>query len=169
MVEKSSFSPDEWRRILQAPLLAGLAVSAADPSGWLGTLRESLANARALEAFGAEGESDRLIRAVLDDLSTPEGRMAAREGVRHLIQGAEMSQIKATTLAELGAAARMLDRACPVESGGFRKWLEEVARIVAEAATEGGLLGFGGARVSDAERATLAEIRAALAGNRKQN
>jgi len=33
---------------------------------------------------------------------------------------------------------------------------------VAEASTEGGFLGFGGVRVSDAEKATLTEISSAL-------
>jgi hypothetical protein len=33
----------------------------------------------------------------------------------------------------------------------------------AEASSEGGFLGFGGVRVSDAEKATLAELDAALA------
>jgi hypothetical protein len=41
--------------------------------------------------------------------------------------------------------------------------LQEVALKVAEAAKEGGILGIGGVAVSDAERATLAEIAAALA------
>ena len=39
--------------------------------------------------------------------------------------------------------------------------LEE--NVVAEAGTEGGILGFGGVKVSDAERATLAEIDKTLA------
>jgi hypothetical protein len=94
--------------------------------------------------------------------------MAAREGVRLLIQDAEMPQIKAIALAELRATVAMLDRACPRESRPFRSWLNEVAARVAEAAKEGGLLGFGGVRVSDAERAALEEISAALTGSSQQ-
>jgi len=37
-----------------------------------------------------------------------------------------------------------------------------VAKAVAEAAPEGGFLGFGGTQVSDAEKATLAETSAAV-------
>jgi hypothetical protein len=37
-----------------------------------------------------------------------------------------------------------------------------VAQKAAEAGTEGGFLGFGGVAVSDAEKATLVEISAAL-------
>jgi hypothetical protein len=40
--------------------------------------------------------------------------------------------------------------------------LRHTSQAVAEAAPEGGFLGFGGVRVSDAEKATLAEISGAL-------
>jgi len=40
--------------------------------------------------------------------------------------------------------------------------LQHISQAVAEASTEGGFLGFGGVRVSDAEKATLAEISGAL-------
>jgi hypothetical protein len=40
--------------------------------------------------------------------------------------------------------------------------LQEIAQKAAEAAKEGGFLGFGGVAISDAEKATLAQIAAAL-------
>jgi hypothetical protein len=40
----------------------------------------------------------------------------------------------------------------------------EIAQNTAEASTEGGFLSFGGVQVSDAEKATLAEIASALTG-----
>ena len=48
MVSKNDFSPVEWKKLVQAPLLAGFAVSAADPSSFVGTLQEAFANARQL-------------------------------------------------------------------------------------------------------------------------
>ena len=33
MATKANFTPDEWKSLLQSPLLVGIAVSAADPSG----------------------------------------------------------------------------------------------------------------------------------------
>lgn len=45
----------------------------------------------------------------------------------------------------------------------FLDWLKQVVQKAAEAGTEGGFFGFGGVAVSDAEKATLAEISAALA------
>jgi hypothetical protein len=162
MANKSSFTNEQWRKILQAPLLAAFAVTAADPSGLIGTLQEGMASARAFAAARADPGADALIKAVVDELLTPEGRLSAREDVRRLVQGAEIAEIKIRTLEELRNTGKILDSAAPIESRPFKQWLNEIAVRVAEAATEGGVLGFGGVRVSAAERATLAEISAAL-------
>jgi len=39
---KTTFTPDEWRKLLESPILAGHAVTAADPSGLWGQLKEKL-------------------------------------------------------------------------------------------------------------------------------
>jgi hypothetical protein len=161
MATKADFTPDEWRQLLEAPLLAGFAVSAAAPSGLIGTLLESMASADALAAARADG-SDELVRNVVDDLLTPEGRTAAREGVQRLIEGAELPEIRARALAQLREAARILDAVAPQAAGSFKTWLTRIAARVAGAAAEGGFLGVGGEPVSAAERAALAEIDAVL-------
>jgi hypothetical protein len=33
MATKANFTPGEWKTLLQSPLIVGIAVSAADPSG----------------------------------------------------------------------------------------------------------------------------------------
>src|SRR6185369_4350159 len=43
MSTKADFSAEEWKLVLKAPLMAGLAVVAASPSGPLGVLREMFA------------------------------------------------------------------------------------------------------------------------------
>lgn len=162
MADKSTFTADEWKKIIEAPLLAGFAVSAGDPSGFIGTLQEGLASAKALAAAKADANADALIKAVVDDLLTPEGRTAAREGVKSVIQGAQLSEIKDRALAELGKTAAILNAKAPAEATAFRNWLNYIAKMVAEAGTEGGFLGFGGVKVTDSERATLDEISKTL-------
>jgi hypothetical protein len=51
----------------------------------------------------------------------------------------------------------------PDDAPGFRTWLRAIAADAADASSEGGFLGFGGVKVSEAEKATLAELDAALA------
>jgi hypothetical protein len=56
----------------------------------------------------------------------------------------------------------LLDAKAPQDAAAFKTWLRDIAQKAAEAANEGGFLGFGGIAVSDAEKATLAEISTAL-------
>ena len=41
MTDKSNFTPDEWKLILESVMMAGIAVSAAEPSGLWGLLKRA--------------------------------------------------------------------------------------------------------------------------------
>ena len=45
MASKRSFTPEEWTKVLESVTLAGVAVTAAEPSGLWGTLKEGFASA----------------------------------------------------------------------------------------------------------------------------
>jgi len=53
-------------------------------------------------------------------------------------------------------------RVKPEEADEFKKWLLAIGQRVAEASNEGGIFGFGGERVSDAEKNVLRQIAFAL-------
>jgi hypothetical protein len=44
MPDKSNFTPDEWKLLLESVMMAGIDVSAAEPSGLWGLLKESFSN-----------------------------------------------------------------------------------------------------------------------------
>ena len=48
MADKASFTKEEWMLLLKSPMIAGMAVTAADPSGLWGLLKESFAGGTAL-------------------------------------------------------------------------------------------------------------------------
>jgi hypothetical protein len=50
----------------------------------------------------------------------------------------------------------------PAEVGAYRGWILGIADKVANAAEEGGFLGFGGVRVSEEEQKMIAAITSAL-------
>jgi hypothetical protein len=54
------------------------------------------------------------------------------------------------------------DAKAPGDAADFKGWLLSISQKVAEASAEGGFLGVGGVQVSDAEKATLADIAKAL-------
>jgi hypothetical protein len=79
---------------------------------------------------------------VVDDLLTSDGRANAREGVKALIQGAKLSEIKDRALTDLGRTAAILDAKAPADAKAFKAGLAHIAQLVAEAASEGGFLGL---------------------------
>lgn len=162
MTTKANFTPDEWKILLQSPLIVGIAVSAADPSGLIGMLKESMASARALVQANSDPNADELVKAVAGDFETSEGRGFAQEGVKAMLAGAKPADIKAKAVGALRAVSVLLANKAPADAIAYRTWLAGIAKAVAEAAPEGGFLGFGGTRVSDAEKATVGDIATAL-------
>jgi len=161
MATKTDFTPEEWKTLLESPILAGFAISAADPSGFFSTLHEGWANAKELAAAKTSA-SDELIKAVADDLFTGEGRDAARGGVAALVKGAQPSEYKDKAIGEMAHAAAIVDAKAPADAIAFKTWLAHMAQLVAEAGAEGGFMGFGGVQVSEKEKATLAELHKTL-------
>jgi len=86
MANKQNFTPEEW--ISESVMLAGLAVSAAEPSGLWGTLKEPFASGSAVAAAKADASSTELIKAVIANLETSEGRSAVQEALRKQFTGA---------------------------------------------------------------------------------
>ena len=78
MADKSNFTPDEWKLLLESVTMAGIAISAADPSGLWGLLKESFAEGSALIAAKADPAAKPLIKALVADFQTAEGRSTAR-------------------------------------------------------------------------------------------
>jgi hypothetical protein len=101
-------------------------------------------------------------KALAEDFTNSDTRTAITSKVQGLFKGAKATDIKDRALGELRAIASILDTKAPQDALAFKKWLQDIAQKAAETAKEGGFLGFGGVAVSDAEKATLAEISAAL-------
>ena len=160
MADKTTFTAEEWSRLLSSPMVAGMAITAADPSGVWGLLKEGMAGGWAL--LEARQNVNPLVRAVADDFATSEGRSAAKAALQARFSGTTFTELKNTALSELKKVGSVLDAKAPEDSVAFKTWLQAVATKAADAGTEGGFLGFGGVAVSEAEKATLTEIAAAL-------
>lgn len=165
MANKRSFTPAEWTKVLESIMLAGMAVTAADPSGLWGTLKEALATRSALAASRLDPASNELIRAAIADLETSEGQSAVQDAVRKHFADAEPPGIVERSLESLRVVSAILDTKAPDNAADFKAFLHGISQKVAEASVEGGFLGFGGVKVSDAEKATLGDIAKALGMN----
>ena len=156
MTTKADYTDEEWRVLRRAPLVAGLAISLADPGGPIEETKESLV---ALRAVRNPPSDDELLVAVSQDLDdqirTQEKPM---EDLEFLGRAARKQVVE-----ELATVNGILAaKATPEEAASFRLWLVQVAGATADAAKEGGLLGIGATRVSKREWAMLEEIRTIL-------
>jgi hypothetical protein len=162
MAGKADFSQDEWARVVASPMVVGMAITAADPSGLWGLLKEAMSSGWSLLDAKQNAAANPLAKAVADDITNSDTRTAARDWVQAQFKGAQLGEIKRRAIEELRSVAALVDAKAPADAAGFKAWLQDVARKAAEAGKEGGFMGFGGVAVSDAERATLAEISSAL-------
>jgi hypothetical protein len=161
MTSKTDFSEEEWTRVRRAPFLAGMAISLADPGGPIEAFKETSATLRSV--LDAAGDSDRgeLVAAIAGDV-----RDEARERKNPLAGFKPSSGATAGTeiLDELREVNRIVsEKATDEEAEAVRAWLLAVAQAAADAAKEGGFLGFHAERVSEGEQKMLDQLGRALA------
>ena len=161
MANKTSFTTEEWGRLLSSPMVASMAITAADPSGVWGLLKEGMAGGWALVQVRQSAQANPLVKAIAEDFFTADGRSAARAGLQARFKGGKLERVKEAALAELRTISALSTPRLRTTLSRSRIGLDR-AQKAAEACTEGGFLGFEGVAVSDAEKATLAEISAAL-------
>jgi hypothetical protein len=143
-------------------MVAGMAITAADPSGLWGLMKEGMAGGWALLHAKQDPNANALVKALADDFATGDARSPARERIQATFKGAQAGDLKRRAVEELRAVAGIVRAKAREDAAAFTAWLRDVAHKAAEASKEGGFLGFGGVAVSDAEKTTLAEISAAL-------
>ena len=146
--------------LLSSPMVASMAITAADPSGVWGLLKEGMAGGWALVQVRQNAQANPLVKAIAEDFSRPTGG-APRAALQARFKGGKLEGVKEAALAELEPFPALSTPRLRTTLSRSRIG-SEVAQKAAEAGTEGGFLGFGGVAVSDAEKATLAEISAAL-------
>jgi len=162
MSTKADFTAEEWNALLAGPMLAGMAVTIAEPSGLIGMLQEGWASAKSMMGAKSDPSASPLAKAIADDFSASEGRQAAQNYLKAHLTGKSAAELKPQIIAALGQVAGILDAKAGTDAAAVKAWLNATAQNVAEASTEGGFLGFGGVAVSESEKATLDEVAKAL-------
>src|SRR5262245_22908624 len=148
----------ERKMIMGSPMLAGMAASLADPSGIWGMMKEDMASGSALLDAKRDAGASELAKALVADMETYDGYTVARDGLKSELTGKSLAEIKQQAMASLTRVGQILDTKAPEDAAAFKAWLKHIAEKVAEASSEGGFLGFGGVKVTDAERASIEEV-----------
>lgn len=146
---RGRFSEGELAAVSGAPLAVIGLVMSASPSGYSGSVQE----------LGAAAK-------VINDAETATGDISFVDllpkwddsQVQAAVQDGDSEQALATIKAGVAAVAAKT----PEQAAGYRTFLVTLGTKVAEAAKEGGFLGFGGKLVSEKEAAALAAIQEAV-------
>ena len=153
MTSKQDFTDEEWTRIRRAPLVAGVAISLADPGGPIEVAKETAATLRSATLPPSQEE---LLAAVAFDVQALARQRQNPLGDFRPTGGQQI-------LEELRAVNELVTaKATPQEVEAFRRWLVAAAQAAADAGKEGGFLGFGAERVSAGEQRMLDQVRAAV-------
>jgi len=158
MSVKDTFTEDEWRQLVQSPMIAGIAITAADPSGLWGLIKESFGVAMSLQQAKSSHPSGSLPGMIASSFETPEGRRLAQDHLKDQFKGKKPAEVTELAVDRLGEARALVESKAPEEAESFKAFIRAIAQKVAEAGTEGGFLGFGGEKVSEAEKKTLNDI-----------
>lgn len=159
MTTKADFTDEEWTRLERAPLVAGMAISFADPGGPIEALKESMAAVKTIVETARSGGEGELVDALAKDVA------AKAQQRENPLKGFKPRGGMATEeiLDELRAVNGIVtEKATPEEADAFRRWLLDAAQRSADAAKEGGFLGFNAQRVSEGEQQMLDKLREVL-------
>jgi hypothetical protein len=158
MTTKADFTDEEWARLERAPFVAAMAISMADPGGPIEAVKESMAAIKTVTETAKSGGGvelmDEVAKGVAEKAQQRKNPMSGfkpegdpREGI----------------VEELRAVNGLITaKATPEEAAGFREWLLSTAKRAADAAKEGGFMGFKAERVSEGEQQMLDRLGEAL-------
>ena len=155
MSTQSDYTPEEWKTISAAPVMAGMLVSTSDLSGPVGLAKEAYAIGKALMEPASSAPNE-LIKAISEAIK-------ARGGMPDMPDLSSHSSAIGKALIEgCREAAAVVLRKSPMEADEYKSWLVSVATRTANASKEGGFLGIGGTLVSESENSAISELASAL-------
>jgi hypothetical protein len=158
---KSDFTTEEWNRLLQSPVLAGLYVIFSDPN-ITGMFREMSVLIKSVYEQPVLEAAQELVGELVVDFKVQTQVDEHLPGSEDISKG-KPGEVKREMLEFVKGIAVLVDaKATADEAAGFKEWLFNVARAVSEEAREGGFLGMGGERVSDKEEAALENLKYTL-------
>ncbi|HVD18108.1 MAG TPA: hypothetical protein VNC63_05455 [Propionibacteriaceae bacterium] len=157
MTTQSDFTEEEWVRVRRAPFVAGMAISLADPGGPIELTKETSASFKA--ATNPPSREQLLAEIALDIQAMTQERQNPLTDFKPT-QGSDPRQ---QMLEELRAVSAIVSsKATAEETAAFKVWLLSTAQAAADAAKEGGFLGFGAVQVSEGEKSMLEQLRVTI-------
>jgi hypothetical protein len=149
MTKKADFNAEEWAKVAEGPLLAGMRVVTADRGG---TIRETVAMGQVYAQARQQHSGNEL----LEELASSPPALD-RERIK---SPEDVGRVAIESVRE--AVSILQQKATPEEVDAYRNFVMDVAEAAAKAHKEGGFIGIGGKQVSEKEQAALDEVMASL-------
>ncbi len=154
----TTFTRAEWHLLVRLPGQVVVAATSAEADSPRRTVAEGLAGIDAIAA-GLQSPSPFVRRVVAMIYAEHD------DGAPTATEFDDRAAGLADVLATCRRAAAMLAERCPAgDRAAYADWLLSIADRVCSASRSGGVLGIGGARVSDAERRFQDDLGRALGG-----
>jgi hypothetical protein len=153
MTTKSDFTDQEWARVRRAPFVAGMAISMADPGGPIELAKESMGTVKS--ATNPPTREQLLSEVALDIQSMTQQRQNPLSDFKPQAPEQILDEVRAVT-------DLVSSKATPEEAAAFKQWLIASAQAAADAAKEGGFMGFGATQVSEGEQNMLEKLRTTI-------
>ncbi|MCH9699641.1 MAG: hypothetical protein K0U68_16205 [Gammaproteobacteria bacterium] len=152
------YTEQEFFLLSSIPSMVGSCMTFAESSG-LGTVKEMFSSAQSIMAGAKQYPDNQLIEAILPNLDNREEAMAEAKAYKEKsIQRMKdlgidsHEKMRAQILDDCRQVSTILaKKSSPQESEDYKSWIMSIAENVAMAAKEGGILGIGGKRLSEAE------------------
>ncbi len=155
MSTQSDYTPEEWKTICAAPVMAGLFVSVADMSGPIGLVQETFALGKEFMESASSAPNE-LIKTISEAIKARGGKPEMPD------LPSDSAGIGKAMIEGCKQAVAVVVSKSPAEADEYKKWLVSCATRTAGASKEGGFLGFGGTLVSEAESSAISELASAL-------
>ena len=159
MATKDNFTDEEWTRLKRGPFVAGMAISLADPGGPIELVKETAAAVKAVRNAAESGDGGLVGEVATEVVAETRDRQNPLHDFKP--KGALAGQ---EIIEELQAVNQIVsEKATPEDADAYRAWLRQAADDAANAAKEGGFLGFHAQRVSEGEQRMLDKLGEVLA------
>jgi hypothetical protein len=159
MSTKTDYTPEEWKILLVAPYYAAMLIVVADPN--LGFVSELAALAQSVTLSSTQSKIE-FIREVATELGKKETQEMIKPELQQMQGQKDPLVLQQTLLDSVVRAADLVGEHSSEDGTAYRKWLLYLAGQTAQGSKEGSFLGIGGVRVSQKEKAMLADLAQSL-------
>jgi hypothetical protein len=159
MEYRMTFTDSEWNTLMNAPEVAAFYISLASPSNMFSIVKEMMASTKQIVDAIQHPTGNALVDEIAADIKT---RVDQGVKIESPILAGRPETRGELCLQYFRDLSALLALKAAADAEGYKKWIYKAAVETAEAAKEGGFLGFGGEKVNAAELDALKNLAQVL-------